>query len=80
MKHLKRWLVRKGDDQSIPQSIEQAQRIIRRTIEDLRELRNLIPEDEYAVRLVVDTNAIIDNPDLAAYTGEIGVKYVTHAS
>lgn len=38
----------------------------------------LLPADEHLVRLVVDTNALIDNPDLAAYTGELGDRYVVH--
>ncbi|MFD7324271.1 PIN domain-containing protein [Streptomyces sp. NPDC059875] len=28
--------------------------------------------------MVVDTNALIDNPDLAAYTGQIGPRYMAH--
>src|SRR5439155_3783896 len=38
----------------------------------------LLPKDEYAARLTVDTNTLIDNPDLAAHTGTIGRRYMTH--
>jgi predicted ribonuclease YlaK len=47
-------------------------------VADLRALTNLLPADDYPVRLVVDTNALIDNPDLAAYTNELGGRYVVH--
>lgn len=77
--HLERWLVRdSGWDHDIPQTIEAAQDKIRETVADLRALTRLLPSDDYPVRLVVDTNALIDNPDVAAYTGEIGRKYVAH--
>ena len=45
---------------------------------DIREMTNLLPSDDYRVRLVVDTNALLDNPDLAAYAGVLGAKYVVH--
>ncbi|OMB93227.1 PIN domain-containing protein [Mycobacterium colombiense] len=77
--HLERWLVRGGGwDHDIPQSIDAAQDKIRATVADLNALTRLLPSDDYPVRLVVDTNALIDNPDVAAYTGEIGRKYVAH--
>jgi hypothetical protein len=46
-------------------------------VTDIREMTNLLPSDDYRVRLVVDTNALLDNPDLA-YTGVLGAKYVVH--
>jgi PIN domain len=77
--HLERWLIRDGGrDYEIPRTIDAAQDKIRATVADLRALTNLLPPDDYSVRLVVDTNALIDNPDLAAYTGELGAKYVVH--
>lgn len=78
-KHLRRWLIRDDhSDHTIPQTIDAAQDKIRASVADLRALTNLLPPDDHPVRLVVDTNALIDNPDLAAYTGEIGNKYVVH--
>jgi hypothetical protein len=77
--HLERWLIREGSgDWGLPQTIDAAQDKIRVTVADLRALKNLLPADDYPVRLVVDTNALIDNPDLAAYTNEIGRRYVVH--
>jgi rRNA-processing protein FCF1 len=76
--HLERWLIREGGDWDLPQTIDAAQDKIRGTVADLRALTNLLPADDYPVRLIVDTNALIDNPDLAAYTNEIGRRYVVH--
>ena len=45
---------------------------------DIRGLFAMLPPDEYPTRLVVDTNALIDNPDVAAYTDALGDKYVVH--
>jgi PIN domain len=75
---LERWLIREGGDWEVPKTVDAAQDKIRATVADLRALTNLLPPDDHPVRLVVDTNALIDNPDLAAYTGKIGEKYVAH--
>jgi rRNA-processing protein FCF1 len=77
--HLERWLIREDHwDNTIPQTIEEAQDKIRATVNDLRDLTDLLPPDDYPIRLVVDTNALIDNPDFAAYIPELGQKYVAH--
>ncbi|EHB58716.1 hypothetical protein MycrhDRAFT_1152 [Mycolicibacterium rhodesiae JS60] len=77
--HLERWLVRDGrSDHDIPSTIEEAQHKLAVTLADLRGLTKLLPSDDYSVRLVVDTNALLDNPDLAAYVGTLGRKYVVH--
>lgn len=77
--HLERWLVRDDDwDSTVPSTIDKAQESIRAAATHLGNLVELLPPDDYAVRLVVDTNALIDNPDLAAYVGELGNKYVAH--
>jgi predicted ribonuclease YlaK len=47
-------------------------------VETLRELTGLLPSDPWPVRLVVDTNALLDNPDLAAYTDQVGGRYMVH--
>ena len=61
---LERWLVRSHAEHDIPPTIDEAQEKLRTTVADLRSLTDLLPPDDYHVRLVVDTNALIDNPDL----------------
>ncbi|MFG2698852.1 PIN domain-containing protein [Kitasatospora sp. NPDC048407] len=80
LKLLQNWLVRSGKttDHSVPQYIPQAVDKLRAAVAQLRNLTELLPEDEWPVRLVVDTNALIDNPDLAAYTAEAGTRYIAH--
>jgi hypothetical protein len=75
---LEGWLTRRGNGHDIPSTIAEAQNIMTATVTNLRDLTDLLPPDDYSVRLVVDTNALIDNPDLAAYTTELGPKYVAH--
>jgi hypothetical protein len=73
---LERWLVRKPGEHDIPSTIGKAAEQISADVADLRELARLLPPDEYAVRLAVDTNTLIDNPDLAAHVGLLGRKYM----
>jgi predicted ribonuclease YlaK len=47
-------------------------------VADLDALAELLPEDEYGVRLAVDTNSLIDNPDLAVYVPTLGDRYMAH--
>ncbi|MFF4344319.1 PIN domain-containing protein [Kitasatospora sp. NPDC001540] len=76
---LERWLIRSDSyDHSIPQHVHQAVDTLHAAVAQLRGLTGLLPEDEWSVRLVVDTNALIDNPDLAAYTAEAGPRYMAH--
>jgi rRNA-processing protein FCF1 len=79
LSHIKRWLERSGKPpHDIPPTIAQAQDKFKATIADLRQLADLLSPDDYAIRLVVDTNALIDNPDLSAYTDALGGRYVVH--
>ncbi|SBT94940.1 PIN domain-containing protein [Streptomyces sp. DI166] len=80
MELLERWLVREctWEDYSIPQHIPQAVKLLRASVQQLRGLTNLLPTDPWPVRLTVDTNALIDNPDLATYTNQIGPRYMAH--
>lgn len=78
---LEAWLVRSnswGQDPIIPSTIEEAQRKIASAIEGLRRLVDLLPTDDYPTRLVLDTNALIDNPDVTVYAVAIGSKYMVH--
>lgn len=76
--HLERWLLRDDKGRDIPPTIGEAQENLGATVADLRGLTELLPPDDYAKRLVIDTNALIDNPDVAAYTDALGRKYVVH--
>lgn len=75
---LERWLVRPGRDHSVPATTDAAGQMLSAQVTVLRQLPELLPDDEWAVRLVPDTNALIDNPDLAAYVGAIGPRYIAH--
>jgi rRNA-processing protein FCF1 len=76
--HLERWLLRDDNRHDIPPTIREAQEKLTATVADLRSLTELLPPDDYPKRLVVDTNALVDNPDVAAYTDALGGKYVVH--
>ncbi|TWD13148.1 PIN domain-containing protein [Streptomyces sp. T12] len=80
LEHLERWLVREGtwSDWSVPQHKPEAVKLLQASVQQLRSLTDLLPTDPWPVRLVIDTNALIDNPDLAAYTGQIGPRYMAH--
>ncbi|GAA3760878.1 PIN domain-containing protein [Streptomyces tremellae] len=80
LEHLERWLVRKGtwSDWTIPQHMPEAVKLLQASVQQLRSLTDLLPTDPWPVRLTVDTNALIDNPDLAAYTDQIGPRYMAH--
>lgn len=74
---LESWLVREYGQHLRP-TIEEATALVKADVADLRALAELLPADEYAVRLVVDTSTLIDNPDLAAQGGTLGKRYMTH--
>lgn len=78
LRRLETWLLREGGDHSVPASTEQAVAALASSVEDLRSLSALLPADEYAIRLAPDTNTLIDNPDLAAHTTELGPRYMAH--
>jgi hypothetical protein len=75
---MERWLVRDGQDPSIPGKVSEAIAVLRGCVAQLRELALLLPADPWPVRLVIDTNALIDNPDVAVYTGQLGPRYLVH--
>lgn len=75
---LNRWLIRKHGEHGIPSTVPQATEMIKADVTDLRALVELLPADEYATRLTVDTNTLIDNPDLAAHVGTLGSRYMAH--
>ena len=73
---LERWLLRGDGDRSVPATITAAVEMLTATLANLRSLADLLPSDAYPIRLTPDTNALIDNPDLAAYTDELGRRYI----
>lgn len=75
---LEGWLVRKPGEHGIPSTIAAAAAVVEAGVADLRELARLLPPDEYAVRLAVDTNTLIDNPDLAVHAVALGRRYMVH--
>jgi rRNA-processing protein FCF1 len=72
------WLLRKGSSHSIPPTVPEALEKITARFGKLRDLLDGLPADEHPVRLVVDTNALIDVPDLSVYTDQIGRRYRAH--
>jgi hypothetical protein len=74
---LERWLVREPEH-DVPSIVDRAVEMIDADVADLRALAEVLPHDEYPVRLTVDTNTLIDNPDLAVHTGTIGRRYMAH--
>jgi len=76
--HLYRWLDRDTDDHSIPATTQAAQAKTAEVIEDLRSLTRLLPDDDWPTRLVVDTNALLDSPDLTIYATALGQRYMVH--
>jgi hypothetical protein len=75
---LEKWLVRRDGDKSVPRNVDAAVEKLRAAVSVLRDARELLPDDPISVRLVVDTNALIDCPDLAAYTPQLGPQYQAH--
>ncbi len=75
---LEGWLVRPGNDHTVPGSIETATRQLHAALEVLRDARRLLPDDDVRIRVVADTNALIDCPDLTVYVGELGPRYRVH--
>lgn len=76
--HLESWLLRTGSEHSIPRTVEQAADRVRQDVDALRRLTEMLSADEWPVRVVVDTNALIDNPDVAAYTSSFPSGYLVH--
>ncbi|GGP02167.1 hypothetical protein LDL08_38990 [Nonomuraea glycinis] len=75
---LEQWLVREDGEHGIPPTLQGAAAMIGADVADLRALAGLLPLDEYVVRLTVDTNTLIDNPDLAAHVTTLGRRYMAH--
>src|SRR5262249_35925358 len=74
---LERWLVRPRDT-SVPASVETAARLVAESFADLHALTELLPADDFRLRLTVDTNTVVDEPDLGIYRRPVGDRYMLH--
>ena len=76
---LENWLERgaKGAH-SVPSTVAAAKETLAATVATLRDSRDLLPDDPFDQRLVVDTNALMDEPDLAVYVPALGRRYMVH--
>lgn len=72
------WIQREAGDQSVPGGIEAAKATGDECFGQLQELLTMLPADPVPVRLVVDTNALIDDPDLTIYKPTMGEHYTVH--
>jgi hypothetical protein len=77
-KHMHKWLNRHGGDHSIPSTIEAAQAKTAKAVGELRAVVQLLPGDDWPSRLAVDTNTLIDDPDLTRYVDALGSRYMVH--
>lgn len=75
---LEGWLVRADGARGVPSTIDAARAQVAAAVAELAGLLELVPPDPHPVRLVVDTNTLIDNPDLSVYTVHLGPAYLVH--
>ncbi|MFC8247556.1 PIN domain-containing protein [Streptomyces chartreusis] len=77
---LEDWLVREGRvKDGAPRDISGAVTRVRETAAALRELVQLLPRDAWPVRVVVDTNAVMDDPDVTVYQKAVdSPRYMVH--
>lgn len=72
------WLRRDTLHYSVPATLDEAVAIATEQFEGLRGyFRGLIP-DQWQVRAIIDTNVLIDNPDVSAHTEALGRRYMVH--
>ena len=75
-KFVRDWLDRPGRDHSIPSSIEVAKKLALKHLLVFEEhLMLMASRGDGRYRLVPDTNALIDNPDLESYAAAVGVDH-----
>ncbi len=76
--HLERWLGRGKSDHSIPANIPAAVASANASVDVLAAAKGLLPADEFATRLTVDTNVLLDDLDLAQFTAQLGGRCMAH--
>nr|WTB28537.1 hypothetical protein OG781_02170 [Streptomyces sp. NBC_00830] len=74
---LRRWLERPRD-RTVPATTDKATDHVRDAVTTLRQLGELLPPDPWAVRLVADTNVLLDDLDVAIYTPLLRKRYMVH--
>jgi len=74
---LEAFLERKSG-RSAPQSIEAAIERVADDIATLQKLSETLPSDPWPVRVVVDTNVLIDNPDVTVFSSAFPTGYLVH--
>ncbi|OIQ78123.1 hypothetical protein GALL_401760 [mine drainage metagenome] len=79
IKHLESWLTReRTSEHTIPHVTAAAIDLMRSDIEKLAGLAGLLSDDPWPARVVVDTNVLIDNPDVATYLSVLPGGYLVH--
>lgn len=74
MELLRRWLMRKGGDHSIPSTLERAREMVASAFDELRSLVNLGTHGADGLLVVPDTNALMRCPDVADYKAVVGTN------
>ena len=75
---LEKWMLREKSDHDIPSNLESAKAKAVDAVSQLIACHESLPPDQHAVRLVPDTNALIDLPDLATFVAALGPRYCAH--
>lgn len=75
---LERWLSRGQGDKTVPSSVPKAVARIKEALATLRQAKDLLPHESFATHIVVDTNVLLDDPDLARFTEQAGQRYLAH--
>jgi hypothetical protein len=75
---LQGWLVGRERNNGVPATLDKTAEMIDTHVAELRAVADLLPKDEYAVRLTVDTNTLIDDPDLVVHPAAIGRRHMAH--
>ncbi len=73
-----RRLSQKRGDKTVPASVPNAVAHIQEAVATLRKVRDLLPQEPFATHVVVDTNVLLDDPDLARFTRQAGQRYLAH--
>ncbi len=74
---LVRWLER-SRDKTVPATIQKATDRVQEAVTTLQQLADLLPADTWAMRLVIDTNVLLDDPDVTIFTPLLGKRYMVH--